>query len=33
MKVGGVWRFDKKEIDAWLRSQQRKFIPKPSDKN
>jgi excisionase family DNA binding protein len=33
IKVGGVWRFDKKEVDAWLRSQQRKFIPKPMDKN
>ena len=24
MKIGGVWRFDKKEIDRWLRSQARK---------
>ncbi len=23
MKIGGVWRFDKKEIDRWLRSQTR----------
>ena len=21
IKVGGVWRFDKKDIDSWLRSQ------------
>jgi len=20
IKVGGVWRFDKKEVDAWLRA-------------
>jgi len=20
MKVGGVWRFDRREVDAWLRS-------------
>lgn len=26
MKVGGVWRFDKKEIDRWLRSQARKAV-------
>lgn len=24
MKIGGVWRFDKREIDKWLRSQARK---------
>ncbi|MBI5415745.1 MAG: helix-turn-helix domain-containing protein [Candidatus Omnitrophica bacterium] len=24
IKLGGVWRFDKKEIDKWLRSQARK---------
>ena len=24
MKLGGVWRFDKQEIDQWLRSQARK---------
>ena len=23
IKVGGVWRFDKKEIDKWLRSHYR----------
>ncbi|MEW5758121.1 MAG: helix-turn-helix domain-containing protein [Candidatus Omnitrophota bacterium] len=28
IKVGGVWRFDKKEVDIWLRSQRRKAIPK-----
>lgn len=24
IKLGGVWRFDKREIDKWLRSQARK---------
>ncbi len=24
IKMGGVWRFDKKDIDKWLRSQYRK---------
>ncbi|HBO97727.1 MAG TPA: DNA-binding protein [Candidatus Omnitrophica bacterium] len=24
IKLGGVWRFDKKEIDKWLKSQYRK---------
>ena len=24
MKIGGVWRFDKAEIDKWLRSKSRK---------
>lgn len=23
MKVGGVWRFDRKEIDLWLKSNRR----------
>ena len=23
IKVGGVWRFDRKEIDAWLKSRSR----------
>lgn len=23
IKVGGVWRFDKKEVDRWLRSRTR----------
>ena len=23
MKVGGVWRFDRKEIDTWLKSRRR----------
>ncbi len=23
MKIGGVWRFDKHEIDKWLKSQSR----------
>ena len=25
IKLGGVWRFDKREIDRWLRSQSRKI--------
>ncbi len=24
IKMGGVWRFDKKEIDKWLKSKYRK---------
>ena len=24
IKVGGVWRFDRREIDKWLKSQSRK---------
>ena len=24
-KIGGVWRFDKREIDKWLKSQSRKI--------
>ena len=24
IKLGGVWRFDKKEIDKWLKSQARR---------
>lgn len=23
IKVGGVWRFDRKEIDAWLKTKRR----------
>ncbi len=23
IKVGGVWRFDRREVDAWLRSKKR----------
>ncbi|MCU0665750.1 MAG: helix-turn-helix domain-containing protein [Candidatus Omnitrophica bacterium] len=23
IKVGGVWRFDRREVDAWLRSRRR----------
>jgi len=23
MKVGGVWRFDRREIDSWLKSRRR----------
>lgn len=26
MKIGGVWRFDKKEINKWLRSHSRKAV-------
>ncbi|MEW6075235.1 MAG: helix-turn-helix domain-containing protein [Candidatus Omnitrophota bacterium] len=29
IKVGGVWRFDRKDIDLWLRS--RRIISKPGD--
>lgn len=28
IKIGGVWRFDKHEIDKWLKSQSRK-VKKP----
>ena len=27
IKIGGVWRFNKREIDKWLRAQARKTIP------
>jgi len=27
IKVGGVWRFDRKEIDAWLKSRRRLASP------
>ncbi len=27
IKVGGVWRFDRKEIDMWLRSRKRAIGP------
>ncbi|MFH0738269.1 MAG: helix-turn-helix domain-containing protein [Candidatus Omnitrophota bacterium] len=30
IKVGGVWRFDRKEIDAWLNSRRR--LSKPEEK-
>jgi excisionase family DNA binding protein len=30
MKVGGVWRFDRKEIDDWLKSRRR--MPKTGEK-
>jgi excisionase family DNA binding protein len=26
IKIGGVWRFDKREIDKWLREQARKTM-------
>ena len=29
IKVGGVWRFDRREIDAWLRS--RRQVAKTGD--
>ncbi len=29
IKVGGVWRFDRKEVDEWLKSRTR--ISKPGD--
>jgi len=30
MKVGGVWRFDRKDVDNWLKS--RKRMSKSGDK-
>ncbi|MCM8783092.1 MAG: helix-turn-helix domain-containing protein [Candidatus Omnitrophica bacterium] len=30
-KVGGVWRFDKKEIDAWLKSRRSELKTKGED--
>ena len=27
IKVGGVWRFDRREIDSWLRSKRRTAKP------
>ncbi len=30
IKVGGVWRFDRKDIDDWLKSRRRS--PKSGDK-
>jgi len=30
-KVGGVWRFDKREIDAWLRTRRLDLRTKESD--
>ncbi len=30
IKVGGVWRFDRREIDAWLKSRRR--VSKSGDK-
>jgi len=30
MKVGGVWRFDRKEVDAWLKTRRR--VSKVGDK-
>ena len=32
IKVGGVWRFDKREIDKWLKSQSRK-VREPEEKH
>ena len=33
IKIGGVWRFDKQEIDKWLKSKSRKAIKRqPSNK-
>lgn len=31
MKIGGVWRFDKQEVDRWLRSHYRKAKPNKSE--
>ena len=30
IKLGGVWRFDRREIDSWLKSRRR--LPKNGDK-
>ena len=30
IKVGGVWRFDRKDIDNWLRSKKRESTPPSS---
>lgn len=30
-KVGGQWRFDLKEVDAWVRKQRPKYIKKGRD--
>ncbi len=27
IKIGGVWRFDRKEVDAWLRTKRRSSKP------
>lgn len=33
IKVGGVWRFDPKEVDTWLKSKRRMpREPKPGEK-
>lgn len=29
IKVGGVWRFERKEVDAWLKSRRR--LPKTGE--
>lgn len=26
IKVGGVWRFDRKEVDSWLKSKEQKLV-------
>lgn len=26
IKVGGVWRFDRREVDTWLKSKHQKLI-------
>lgn len=31
IKVGHVWRFDKRAIDAWLRSQIREAVPRAEE--
>ena len=28
IKVGGVWRFNKREVDAWLKTRRRVIISK-----
>ncbi|MGE5197017.1 MAG: helix-turn-helix domain-containing protein [Deltaproteobacteria bacterium] len=27
IKVGGVWRFDRRDVDAWLKSRRRMYNP------
>ncbi len=31
IKVGGVWRFDRRDVDSWLRSR-RRVLQTPGDK-
>ncbi|MBI4981860.1 MAG: helix-turn-helix domain-containing protein [Candidatus Omnitrophica bacterium] len=31
IKVGGVWRFERKEVDAWLKSKRRILVEKKTE--